>query len=416
VQGVAGVLEEQGWMLPGWEGVIGSDVPVGSGLSSSAALELAVARAFIELAGAGWDPVEMARAAQRAENEWVGMNCGIMDQMISAAGQDGHALLIDCRSLATTAVPFPPGVAVAVLDTGTRRGLVDSAYNERRSQCEAAAAAFQVPALRDVTLQQFRQQRDGLDEVTRRRARHVISENERTVQAADAMRRGNVDALGKLMDESHVSLRDDYEVSSDALDAMVEVARAHPACRGARMTGAGFGGCAVALIRADATASFCDTVLAAYTARINATNFAMANDDGTHTREYDRADVILIGVSRSGKTPTCLYLALQYGAYAANYPLVDDDLDSRQLPAVVAPYLDKLFGLTIEPERLHQIREERRPGSRYASIAQCEYEVRCAETLFERSRIPFLDATETSIEEIASRVIDRMGIERRLRP
>ena len=158
------------------------------------------------------------------------------------------------------------------------------------------------------------------------------------------------------------------------------------------------------------------TDLAAYTARINATNFAMANDDGTHTREYDRADVILIGVSRSGKTPTCLYLALQYGVYAANYPLVDDDLDSRQLPAVVAPYRDKLFGLTIEPERLHQIREERRPGSRYASIAQCTYELRAAEQLFERFGVPYLDTTDCSIEEIASRVLERKKLARRTRP
>jgi regulator of PEP synthase PpsR (kinase-PPPase family) len=158
------------------------------------------------------------------------------------------------------------------------------------------------------------------------------------------------------------------------------------------------------------------TDLAAYTARINATNFAMANDDGTHTREYDQADVILIGVSRSGKTPTCLYLALQYGAYAANYPLVDDDLESRRLPEVVAPFHDKLFGLTIEPERLHQIREERRPGSRYASVAQCTYELRAAEQLFERFGIPYLDTTDCSIEEIASRVLERKKLSRRTRP
>ena len=158
------------------------------------------------------------------------------------------------------------------------------------------------------------------------------------------------------------------------------------------------------------------TDLAAYTARINATNFALANDDGTQTREYDRADVILIGVSRSGKTPTCLYLALQYGVYAANYPLVDDDLDSRRLPRVVAPHMHKLFGLTIEPERLHQIREERRPGSRYASVAQCTYELRSAEQLFERFGIPFLDTTDCSIEEIASRVLERKKLARRTRP
>jgi regulator of PEP synthase PpsR (kinase-PPPase family) len=158
------------------------------------------------------------------------------------------------------------------------------------------------------------------------------------------------------------------------------------------------------------------TDLAAYTARINATNFALANDDGTQTREYDRADVILIGVSRSGKTPTCLYLALQYGAYAANYPLVDDDLESRRLPEVVAPFREKLFGLTIEPDRLHQIREERRPDSRYASVAQCNYELRAAEQLFERFGIPYLDTTDCSIEEIASRVLERKKLSRRTRP
>jgi hypothetical protein len=155
---------------------------------------------------------------------------------------------------------------------------------------------------------------------------------------------------------------------------------------------------------------------AVYTARINATNFALANDDGSHTRDYDRADVILVGVSRSGKTPTCVYMALQYGIYAANYPLVDDDLESRRLPARLEPHRGKLFGLTIHPDRLHQIRQERRPDSRYSSITQCNYEVRAAEQLFERYGIPFLDTTETSIEEIASRVLERKSITRRSRP
>jgi len=153
-----------------------------------------------------------------------------------------------------------------------------------------------------------------------------------------------------------------------------------------------------------------------YSARIDATNFALAADDGGIAADYQRADVVLVGVSRSGKTPTCIYMAMQYGVFAANYPFTEEDFEGKQLPPVLRPYVPKLFGLTIAPQRLQQIRNERRPGSRYASLAQCEYEVRCAETLFERSRIPFLDATETSIEEIASRVIDRMGIERRLRP
>jgi len=153
-----------------------------------------------------------------------------------------------------------------------------------------------------------------------------------------------------------------------------------------------------------------------YSTRIEATNFALAADDGGTTADYGKADVVLVGVSRSGKTPTCVYMAMQYGVFAANYPFTEEDFESKQLPALVRPYTAKLFGLTIAPQRLQQIRNERRPGSRYSSIAQCEYEVRCAENLFQRFGVPYLDTTECSIEEIASRVIDRKGIERRLRP
>jgi len=153
-----------------------------------------------------------------------------------------------------------------------------------------------------------------------------------------------------------------------------------------------------------------------YSTRIEATNFALAADDGGVSADYGRADVVLVGVSRSGKTPTCIYMAMQYGVFAANYPLTEEDFESKQLPVLLRPHAAKLFGLTIAPQRLQQIRNERRPGSRYASLPQCEFEVRCAETLFQRHGIPCLDATECSIEEIASRVIDRKGIERRLRP
>lgn len=153
-----------------------------------------------------------------------------------------------------------------------------------------------------------------------------------------------------------------------------------------------------------------------YSARIDATNFALAADDGGVTADYQRADVILVGVSRSGKTPTCIYMAMQYGVFAANYPFTEEDFEGSQLPAMLRPHAAKLFGLTIAPPRLQQIRNERRPGSRYASLAQCEFEVRSAEALFQRYAIPRLDTTECSIEEIASRVIDRQGIERRLRP
>jgi len=264
LKGVAWVLQEEGFRLTGWEGILGGDVPQGAGLSSSAALELAAARSFAAVAGIPWDPVRMALLGQKAENRWVGVQCGIMDQLVSAAGQQGHALLIDCRSLQTEPVPLPAGTAVVVLDTGTRRGLVDSAYNERRRQCETAAQTLGVRALRDVDLKQLEAAADRLDPVTFRRARHVVTENARTLQAAEAMRRGDKDRLGQLMDASHQSLRDDYEVSSEALNRMVELARSHGACYGARMTGAGFGGCAVALIRAEAAEEFVASVGPAY--------------------------------------------------------------------------------------------------------------------------------------------------------
>lgn len=156
--------------------------------------------------------------------------------------------------------------------------------------------------------------------------------------------------------------------------------------------------------------------MAGYMTRIDATNFALANDDGGVSREYDRADVILIGVSRSGKTPTCLYLALQYGIYAANYPLTDEDLESPQLPTALRGYKPKLFGLTIEAERLQQIREARRPDSRYASAQQVQYELRAADQLYERFGLPHIDTTHCSVEEISSRILQLTAIPRRLRP
>ncbi len=266
LKGVAWAWQEAGYSLCGWEGVLTGDVPRGAGLSSSAAVEMATARAFQAVSGFAWEPATMARLGQRAENAWVGVRCGIMDQMIAAAGRRGHALLIDCRTLETQSVPLPEGVVVVILDTATRRGLVDSAYNERRRQCEAAARHFGVPALRDVSAAELSARDRELDEVIRRRARHVISENDRTLAAAAAMRRGDAATLGRLMDASHVSLRDDFEVSSPALDTMVTLARRHPGCLGARMTGAGFGGCAVALVVAAQAEAFAAEVATAYRA------------------------------------------------------------------------------------------------------------------------------------------------------
>lgn len=264
IKGVANALQKRGHTLQGWDGAMLGNVPRGSGLSSSAALELAAAKAFCEVSNIPWDPVEMAVVGQEAENNWVGVNCGIMDQMISACGQEGHAYLLDCRSLEGEHVPLPTGVKIVILDTATRRGLVDSAYNERRQQCEEAAQFFGVELLRDVTPETFFEREADLPELTRKRARHVITEDVRTLAAADAMRMNDSETLGRLMWESHVSLRDDFEVSNDALNTLVNLAMAHEGCLGARMTGAGFGGCAVALVREDAAEAFEREVAEAY--------------------------------------------------------------------------------------------------------------------------------------------------------
>jgi galactokinase len=263
-KGVAWALQQEGCRLSGFVSVMACDVPMGAGLSSSAAFELATAMAFASVSGFAWVPARMAQLSQCAENQWVGVNCGIMDQMISACGRADHALLIDCRSLETRPVPLPAGTAVVILDTSTRRGLLDSAYNERRAQCEAAARFFQVKALRDVSVERFEASAAGLDELTRRRARHVITENVRTLQAAGI---SDAAALGELMSASHASLRDDFAVTNRELDIIVECARHHAGCFGARMTGAGFGGCAVALVSDRAVDDFVRTVSAHYRQR-----------------------------------------------------------------------------------------------------------------------------------------------------
>ncbi len=264
LRGIAWYLTKQGHALKGWQGVAAGDIPIGAGLSSSAGVELATARAFCAVSGIEWDAVEMAKAAQRTEIEWVGVNCGIMDQLISATGVAGHAVLIDCRTLELERVPLPAGTSVVVLDTSTRRGLVDSAYNERRSQCEEAAAYFGVPALRDVSLADFEAMGSGMPLLTQKRAKHVISENERTLRAAEVMKQGDAQTLGVLMNESHQSLAEDFEVSSDALNAIVAVAQSRPECFGARMTGAGFGGCGVALVKHEEVEGFRAFVIEKY--------------------------------------------------------------------------------------------------------------------------------------------------------
>jgi galactokinase len=264
VRGVAWSLTQSGYVPSGWRGVFTSDLPQGAGLSSSAALELAVARAFAVASDLPWDPPAMAALCQRAECEWVGVACGIMDQLTSACGAQGHALLIDCAELRIEQLPLPAQCAVVVLDTGTRRRLVQSAYNELREQCAAAARACGAPSLRRVDLPTLETQAPNLDERIYRRARHVITENRRTRAAADALRSGDGRALGRLMDASHRSLREDFAVSCPALDEMVACGRRHGACWGARLTGAGFGGCVVALVRAGSEQEFMLRVAADY--------------------------------------------------------------------------------------------------------------------------------------------------------
>lgn len=269
LRGVALMLQQEGFVLRGMDVVIAGNVPIGSGLSSSAAIEVATAVAFRDLCALHIAPINLALLCQRAENEFVGMKCGIMDQSIATLGQGGHALLIDCRSLEYELVPLPSGVSVVVCDTMKRRGLVDSEYNTRRQECEQGVELLrqhlsEVKALRDVTTKDLKRYSRSLPPVVHNRCRHVVSENERVLQAVAALRTGDVAEFGRLMDLSHISLRDDYEVSCPELDAMVETARRAPGCLGARMTGAGFGGCTVNLVRSEVASEFAQEVAGRY--------------------------------------------------------------------------------------------------------------------------------------------------------
>ncbi|MCI0475956.1 MAG: galactokinase, partial [Anaerolineales bacterium] len=244
------------------------DVPLGSGLSSSAALEVCAATMFIELAHARIGKVEIARLCQQAENEFVGVQCGIMDQFASALAQENHALLIDCRDLSYRNVPLPRGATFVVCDTRKRRGLVDSEYNTRRAECEHASRMLGVNALRDVSIEEFTRRESELSPIVAKRARHVITENARVLQAVAAATRNALTLFGALMNESHESLRDDYQVSCAELDAMVEIARAQAGCFGARLTGAGFGGCTVNLVSNESVARFVENVEREYFRRV----------------------------------------------------------------------------------------------------------------------------------------------------
>jgi galactokinase len=240
---------------------IAGNVPQGAGLSSSASLGVALALGFTRLAGTPVQAAELARMAQWSENHYVDCACGIMDQLASACGREGHALLIDCRSLEVRPVPLPPAASIVIVHSGVRRGLVDSAYNERRRQCEQAAAHYGVPALRDLDHAGLQGGRTGLDDLCWRRARHVVGENARALEAAAALQRGDLAAFGALMAASHRSLADDFEVTVPAVDALVALmGDVIGAAGGVRMTGGGFGGCVVAVLPEEGVAALREAV------------------------------------------------------------------------------------------------------------------------------------------------------------
>lgn len=262
IRGVAAGLREAGYPVIGMDALVRGEVPIGSGLSSSAALEMAAVQALSAVGSFTVPPDQAARIGQRAEHTFVGTNCGLMDQLASALGQSDHVLWIDCRSLDCQPVPVPAGTTILIADTAVQRELASSAYNERRAQCEAAANAMGVPALRDATLKML--DAAALDEVIARRARHVITENARVLDTVTALQAGHLTLVGELMNDSHVSLRDLYEVSCEELDVMAELLRSQPGCYGARLTGGGFGGCAVAIMEADAVEAAIPRVASAY--------------------------------------------------------------------------------------------------------------------------------------------------------
>jgi galactokinase len=253
IAGTAWAMQEAGLATRALAGVLDSTIPVGSGLSSSAAVEMASTWAFQDPTQPRRSASEMALLAQRAENRYVGVNCGIMDQLASAAGRAGNALLIDCRSLEVAYAPLPPDVSVVVCDTAAPRGLAGSAYNDRRRECEQGASIIGrrepgVRQLRDVSPEMFERYRSLLPEVVARRCEHIVYEDDRVLKAVEALRSGDLEAVGRLFAASHSSLRDLFEVSCPQLDAMVEIASSVRGVIAARMTGAGFGGCTVNLV------------------------------------------------------------------------------------------------------------------------------------------------------------------------
>ncbi|MBM3550550.1 MAG: galactokinase [Alphaproteobacteria bacterium] len=269
IRGVAIFLEQAGYRLSGADLLFDGNLPIGAGLSASAAFEVSAGFALASISGAEIDRVELARICQRAENQFVGVRCGIMDQYISCCAVAGSALLLDCRSLTARKVAIDPKARLVLCDTMVRHRLAADEYNARREDCERAVAALSariagVSALRDVTFDQLIRYADLMPELVFRRTRHVVGEIDRTLRAAAALDAGDLEACGRLMNLSHDSLRDDYQVSCAELDLMVEIARSVPGVYGARMMGGGFGGCTINLVDGTRTEAFAQTMAERY--------------------------------------------------------------------------------------------------------------------------------------------------------
>ncbi len=261
VRGVAATLQQAGHKLSGANLAIHGDVPLGAGLSSSASLEVSIALALTSISGVDLPRLDLVKLCQAAEHQYVGTRCGIMDQFIAAFGAAHHALLLDCRSLEYQLLPIPQNVRIVVCNSMVRHELMSGEYNRRRADCEAGVKLLQAflpgtRALRDVSTADLEIHKGALPEIVYRRCRHVVTENERVLAAAEALQSQNAEAFGQLMYRSHASLCGDYEVSCKELDLLVELASSQPGVYGARMTGGGFGGCTVTLIRWDFAASF----------------------------------------------------------------------------------------------------------------------------------------------------------------
>jgi len=269
IRGVVAVLQANGHRLCGANLLVDGQVPMGAGLSSSASLEVATAIALLATSSDHAQPLDLAKMCQRAEHEFVGTRCGIMDQFIAVFGSASHALMLDCRSLNYEVLPIPADVRLVISNSMVKHELAAGEYNRRRADCEAAVRTLQqhlpkVRALRDVTLSDLETYRRELSETVYRRARHVITENARVLAAAEALQAGDLSHFGQLMNDSHHSLRDDYEVSSHELDLLVELASAYPGVYGSRMTGGGFGGCTISLVHSDAVDHFQASIAASY--------------------------------------------------------------------------------------------------------------------------------------------------------